>query len=241
MFTELTWWTDEPWWEKKLIVFGGFSLSPRQLGTLLFFTMVGLVLTALVRFPIMGVQAGGKFLVFFLALLAGYAVSSLRVKLVPLELQVVYSIRNRGQETKGAPHPGRRSAQLPGAGALPPHEGKEDEQVLETASRPRTPKVRVDQEIEVSDFATTPPLMFTGSAKVTAQAKVTLSVNGVERESDVVSPLKPEYRVMYHPKEADIGVNEFAIKLEGQDRPLKTQLVSVAVKGRDMLDSKKRS
>ena len=139
------------------------------------------------------------------------------------------------------PHPGRRGARIPGAGALHQHEGDEDGQALEDAPRPRTPKVRVDQEIEVSDFATTPPLVFTGSARVKTQAKVVLSVNGVERESDVVSPLKPEYRIMYHPKEADIGVSEFAIKLDGQERPLKTQRVSVSVKGRDMLDSKKRS
>lgn len=226
--SEAAWWPDEPWWEKRSIVIGSFSFSPRQLGTLLFFMLIGLVVSSAANFSIMGVSAGGKFLVFFLLLLAGYAVASLRVKLVPLELQLVYWARNRGES-------GGATVRENAASQRGPRTKPKQASLL----HPKEGAAKEDTVLEVADFGSAPPLMFSGSARVKSELKVRLYVNNVEREVDTVSPLKPDYRLIYHPKESDIGVNSFEVRLEGEAKPLKVQRVAVSVKGRDMLDSRK--
>ncbi len=98
--SENIWWAEESWWEKKSIQLGFFSGSPRQLLTLVTFTLIGYLLSLPLNVPIAEVSFGGKAGVLLGFALLGYVISARRVKLIPLELQLLYYLTNRSDFRK---------------------------------------------------------------------------------------------------------------------------------------------
>jgi len=201
------WWPDEPWWEKKTIPFGFLTLSTRQLLTLSVFILLGIPVSALLPLPLENALEG-RFATFLVLLLSGYAISSRRVKLVPIELQLLYFFTHR----KG-PNLSRN-----------------------TQSRSEVQDEKKD--VTVTDFETATPLNFTGRIIVKRESRIFLEVDGMERVNDVVSPSKPNYRLIFAPRSTDVGTHEISVRLEGSSQPLRKTRVTVSVKGIGLLEAK---
>jgi hypothetical protein len=91
--SDVLWWREESWWERKSIPLFGFNLAPRQLLMLGFSGLLGFAFSsALPRSSLFG--RIGVFL-FFLSI--GFVFATKRVKMAPVELQLYYRfVRKRG-------------------------------------------------------------------------------------------------------------------------------------------------
>ena len=91
--SDVLWWREESWWERKSIPLFGFNLAPRQLLMLSFSGLLGFALSsALPKFLLFG--RVGVFL-FFISI--GFVFATKRVKMAPVELQLYYRfVRKQG-------------------------------------------------------------------------------------------------------------------------------------------------
>jgi hypothetical protein len=91
--SDVLWWREESWWERKSIPLFGFNLAPRQLLMLSFSGLLGFAFySALPRSSFFG--RIGVFL-FFLSI--GFVFATKRVKMAPVELQLYYRfVRKQG-------------------------------------------------------------------------------------------------------------------------------------------------
>src|SRR5438128_9304561 len=94
--SESIWWLDEAWWERKILPLGFITLSFRELATVSLSFVAAFLASLPFQFPIAGVSFGGRATIFCLIFGTGCTVSSRRVKLLPVELQVLYLIRMAG-------------------------------------------------------------------------------------------------------------------------------------------------
>src|SRR5438132_8639804 len=90
------WWLDEAWWERKILPLGFITLSFRELATVSLSFAAAFLASLPFEFSIAGVSFGGRATVFCLIFGTGCAVSGRRVKLLPVELQVLYLLRVLG-------------------------------------------------------------------------------------------------------------------------------------------------
>jgi hypothetical protein len=96
------WWPDDQWWEKKALPLGFVTLSFRQLATMIVAFLAAFLVSLPFAFPIAGVSFGGRASVFCGVFGVGYTISNRRVKLIPVELQVLYFLRTEGMKKAGA-------------------------------------------------------------------------------------------------------------------------------------------
>jgi hypothetical protein len=98
--SDVLWWREESWWERKSLPLFGFNLAPRQLLMLSFSGLLGFAFSsALLRSSLFG--RTGVFL-FFLSI--GFVFATKRVKMAPVEFQLYYRfVRKRGTLRSTAP------------------------------------------------------------------------------------------------------------------------------------------
>ncbi len=210
------WWKDEYWWEKKVIPLGAFTLSVRQAVSLALVCSVGALVSLPANFGILGLPFGGKVVVFGAVVLVGFVyLVRRRVKLVPIEMQVLYYLTNRNK----TPQKALLTEPLPTA----------------------EPQEKSAQEMVVEDFAAPVPFSFAGRAKVSKTTRVLLTVDGDLRAESVVSPATPDYRLIYVPKPTDIGLRDVLIQLEGAPVPLNRARVLIKARGVDVLEGKEHA
>jgi hypothetical protein len=91
--SEVLWWREETWWERKSLPIFGFNLAPRQLLALGSTGLLGFVFSStLLRDSLFG-RVG--VLLFLLSI--GFVFATKRVKMAPVELQLYYKfIRKQG-------------------------------------------------------------------------------------------------------------------------------------------------
>ena len=211
--SESIWWREEFWWEQKSIPLGPLSLSPRQLATISAFAVLGLAVSLIVSFPVAGISFGGKAVVFLVCLAFGYILSKKRVKMVPMELQLVYMLRSRGETRKVK-------------------SGKKKQTLVSKESE------EAEAEMVVDDFKSLAPLSVAGRIPVRKQSKALLLVDGKQRDEVVVSPDVPDYRFVFKPGPADIGTHEVTIMVEGSNEPEARLRLVVRKQGVEMLEAK---
>jgi len=89
------------------------------------------------------------------------------------------------------------------------------------------------------------PLSITGRWKRTKlPRKVSLHVDGVPRPgaealATPVSDAESGYTIVFLPSAADIGVREFEVRIEGEEKPIYRKKVGVKVRGARSLEMKK--
>ena len=91
--SEVLWWREESWWERRSLPLFGFNLAPRQFLALGSTGLLGFLFSSiLLRDSLFG-RIG--VLSFFLSI--GFVFATKRVKMVPVELQLYYRfIRKQG-------------------------------------------------------------------------------------------------------------------------------------------------
>jgi hypothetical protein len=90
--SEVLWWREESWWERKALPLFGFNLAPRQLFALGSTGLLGFVFSTLLRDSLLG-RIGG----FLFLLSIGFVFATKRVKMAPVELQLYYRfVRKQG-------------------------------------------------------------------------------------------------------------------------------------------------
>jgi hypothetical protein len=91
--SEVLWWREETWWERRSLPLLGFNLAPRQLFMLGLSGLAGFALSAtFLRDSLFG-RIG--VLLFFLSI--GFVFATKRVKMAPVELQLYYRfVRRQG-------------------------------------------------------------------------------------------------------------------------------------------------
>ena len=174
---DMIWWLKESKWEARGIPLFGFMFSVRQFVIFGFFLIVGVL--ASIPFPGMIFKLG----VFGFLTLVGILMASIRVRMVPPELQLLYMFRNNNK------------------GKAPATSNKGKPEVL---------KEEAPQEMFADSGV---PISFSGSAQVGATTKVVLVVDGIESASVNVSPANPRYRLLFSPGGYEVGTHELAIKV----------------------------
>jgi hypothetical protein len=109
--SEVLWWPEESWWERRSLPLLGFNLAPRQLVILgaagLFGFALSTTFSALLR-----VALFGRIGIFLFFLLIGFVFATKRVKMTPVELQLYYRfVRKQGIIRGAAGVPGPTSKQ----------------------------------------------------------------------------------------------------------------------------------
>jgi hypothetical protein len=79
--SEVLWWREESWWERRSLPLFGFNLAPRQLLALSSTGLLGFVLSTLLRDSLFG-----RIGVFLFLLSIGFVFVTKRVKMAPVEL-----------------------------------------------------------------------------------------------------------------------------------------------------------
>ncbi|HEV2138492.1 MAG TPA: hypothetical protein VGR53_06590 [Nitrososphaerales archaeon] len=91
--SDLLWWREESWWERRSLPLLGFNLAPRQLFILSFTGLLGFVLSSTFFRP----ERFGRIGVFAFFLSIGFIFATKRVKMAPVELQLYYRfVRKQG-------------------------------------------------------------------------------------------------------------------------------------------------
>ena len=206
------WWLDEAWWERKMLPLGFITLSFRELATVSLSFVAAFLASLPFEFPIAGVSFGGRATVFCLTFGTGCTVSSRRVKLLPVELQVLYLLRTQGTAKvrvilRNLPRSrNRKQCSTP--------EGKQ---------RPTV------QEIVVVDFKNPIPLVIFGRVKEGIQngTRALLFLDHQVRGENPISPQKPRHRLSYVPLPEDVGTHALTVKLEVSSRPLVSLCLSI--------------
>jgi len=212
--SESIWWPDEAWWERKALPLGFVTLSFRQLATMVVAFLTAFLVSLPFSFPIAGVSFGGRAAVFCGVFGVGYVVSNRRVKLLPVELQVLYFLRTEGVKKL------RKSLRRDVAG-----------EKLERDSPPVAFQPAATQEIAVEDFKNAIPFVISDRVDgVQAETRALLLVDDKLRDEDLVSPEKPRYRLVYLPVPEDVGTHRLDVRLQGSSESLLS--VNLLLKGR---------
>jgi hypothetical protein len=91
--SEVLWWREESWWERKSLPLLGFNLAPRQLLMLSFSGLLGFTLSSTLPRSLLFGRIG----VFLYFLSVGFVFATKRVKMAPVELQLYYRfVRKQG-------------------------------------------------------------------------------------------------------------------------------------------------
>jgi hypothetical protein len=91
--SEVLWWREESWWERRSLPLFGFNLAPRQLLALGSTGLIGFVISS----TLLRDSLFGRIGVFLLLLSIGFVFATKRVKMAPVELQLYYRfIRKQG-------------------------------------------------------------------------------------------------------------------------------------------------
>ncbi|MEM3186376.1 MAG: hypothetical protein QXQ39_06825 [Conexivisphaerales archaeon] len=176
----MIWWLKESRWEAKNIPLFGFIFSVRQFVIIFVFMLLGLLSS--LAFSFITYKLG----VFFFLSLIGLLLASIKVRMIPWELQLLYALtRPKGGSIKMEAKP----------------KAKVQAQVLK-----EEPPQEMFSDSEV-------PLSFTGRVDVEEPAKVILLVDGIEASSANVSHNNPNYRLLFYPASYSIGVHELTVKL----------------------------
>jgi hypothetical protein len=94
--SEVLWWPEESWWERRSLPLLGFNLAPRQLFMLSFTGLIGFVLSSAAS-DFLRVSVFSRIGVFLFFLSIGFVFASKRVKMAPVELQLYYRfVRKQG-------------------------------------------------------------------------------------------------------------------------------------------------
>ncbi|MDG7000976.1 MAG: hypothetical protein JRN15_17925 [Nitrososphaerota archaeon] len=93
--SEVLSWREEIWWERKSIPFGSHSLSPRQLALVVTFGWLGALLSAPFPSTLFGMAYLGKALPVLAILAIGIVLGSQRIRMIPLELQLLIKLSER--------------------------------------------------------------------------------------------------------------------------------------------------
>ena len=193
------WWPDELWWERKVVPLGFVSFSVRQLATIMGGVLLGLLASRWFAFPIDGVSFGGRALVFFLFVGLAYAVAVKRVKMLPLEAQVLYVFRKKGSKRLR-----ERLASLPVF-----------RKFVKARADPMAPAPRPVQEMTVEDFNDPVPFAIASRVgRLGERSRVSLFLDEDRRADAAVTPEKPGYRLLYRPRPGDVGVHRLTARLE---------------------------
>ncbi|MEM0287170.1 MAG: hypothetical protein QXG05_03220 [Nitrososphaerota archaeon] len=174
----MIWWLKESRWEAKNIPLFGFIFSLRQFVIIFAFMLLGLLSS--LAFSFITYKLG----VFFFLSLIGVLLASIKVRMIPWELQLIYALtRPKSSSIKMEAKP---KAKVHVLKEEPPQEMFSDSEV---------------------------PLSFTGRVDVEEPAKVILLVDGIEASSANVSHNNPNYRLLFYPASYSIGVHELTVKL----------------------------
>ncbi|HEV2226421.1 MAG TPA: hypothetical protein VGR56_06415, partial [Nitrososphaerales archaeon] len=91
--SDVLWWREESWWERRSLPLLGFNLAPRQLFILSFTGLLGFVFSS----AFFRASLFGKIGVFVFFLSIGFIFATKRVKMAPVELQLYYRfVRKQG-------------------------------------------------------------------------------------------------------------------------------------------------
>jgi len=90
MCAEVLSWREENWWERKSIPLGSHALSPRQVFLLATFGGLGDLISRPIPLAIFGLIYLGKILPVFAMLAIGFVLTSQRVKMIPLEVELFF-------------------------------------------------------------------------------------------------------------------------------------------------------
>jgi hypothetical protein len=91
--SDVLWWREESWWERKSIPLFGFNLAPRQLMMLSSSGLLGFAFSSALPRSLLFCRIG----VFLFFLSIGFVFATKRVKMAPMELQLYYRfVRKQG-------------------------------------------------------------------------------------------------------------------------------------------------
>jgi hypothetical protein len=91
--SEVLWWREESWWERRSLPLFGFNLAPRQLLALGSTGLLGFVFSS----TLLRDSLFGRIGVFLFLLSIGFVFATKRVRMAPVELQLYYRfIRKQG-------------------------------------------------------------------------------------------------------------------------------------------------
>ena len=217
--SESIWWVDNPWWERKSLPLGFITLSFRQLTTIAVSFAFAYIVSLPFQYPIAGFGFGGRASVFCLIFGVGYAISSRRIRMLPVELQAVYLIRTKGigklKETL-------RSHLFPVKN--------------QSSSKAKPSPIRLEMLVE--DFRNPIPLVVSDRVKsVPDDTRVLLMLDGEVRVDEAISPRNPRYMLAYVPLPQDIGERALTVKLANSEELLTSISLSLVGKSRDVSSS----
>ena len=91
--SDVLWWREESWWERRSLPLAGFNLAPRQLLMLSFSGLLGFFVSSM----LLRSSLYGRIAVFLFFLSIGFVFATKRVKMAPVELQLYYRfVRKQG-------------------------------------------------------------------------------------------------------------------------------------------------
>ncbi len=199
------WWRVNSTLEVRNVYLFGFHLSPRTLLLTLSALAVGAIVTA--PFPLALIVKAGVLGTFTLA---GFLVSSKRVKMTPLELVILYRLTQYGARPK--------QVSSKTAEEEPSKEDKENVDML-----------------PIEDFTKPTPYNIGGRLRVQKPTKLSLFLDSRQLAEYTVTPTSSEYWFLYKPEAKDIGTHDLTIKAEGMAEPIFQKSIAVFPKGKEML------
>ncbi len=160
-------------------------------------------------------------------LLVGFLIASKRVKTLPIELQLFYRF-----VLQRKPKLDVRSRQ----------KTLEEQAQASTDQDERGRRRKKDRGmlVEEENFENPIPISFTGKVKTPIQRKVFLYLDESLRSEDYVSPTKNSFRVIYVPREEDVGTHDLTVKVEGERDPVIATPVTVKKMNVQLLETKRK-
>ena len=197
------WWRINSRLEVKNIHLFGFHFSPRMFLLTFLSLIVGFIVSAPI--PVMTYRAA----VLCIFTLAGFMVSSKRVKMTPLELVILYRFTRYGAGSKPA--------------AAKPAE-------------PESPKDGGDVDmLPVEDFTRPTPYSVGGRLRVAKSTKLSLFLDSRLLDEYTVMPTSSQYWFVYKPEAKDIGTHDLTVRAEGMAEPVFQRSIAVFPQGKEML------
>ena len=206
MSVDIEWWREESWWERGSIPLAGFYVSPRQLIAIAIFFILGIVAELPIPIMVNGIPFLGKIAVIGVFVFAGLLLSIFRVKMAPVEMLLLYRLRrgNKKSDTKDSDSIGQPAA------------------------------AAVHRLVIEDDFSHPLPYSITDKLPTAPERllKLRLLVDGEQRDEDFISPTKTHYRLKYVPVlPKDLGVRGITVEVEGQSKPLASDILLVEARG----------
>ena len=203
------------------------NLAPRELIIMIASVALGLLFTSPVGLLLHPLTLIDRGIIMAPFLLFGFLLASKRVKTLPIELQLFYRFvleRKPKLDIKSGQKALENPAEVPGAEETSGRRRKKDRGML----------------VEEENFENPIPISFTGKVKTPIQRKVFLYLDGSLRGEDYVSPTKNSFRVMYVPREEDVGTHDLTVKVEGERDPVVATPVTVMKKNVQLLETRRK-